>query len=67
MGPKLDCVALLSRLLSHSGKGWWVLSQREGWREGRRVGQKLYPTVYMAMCAKFHHRTFLLTPQSLPS
>lgn len=30
MGPKLGCVALLSRLLSHPGKDLWVLSWEGG-------------------------------------
>lgn len=33
VGPKLGCVALLSRLLSHPGKDFWALSWegRIGW------------------------------------
>lgn len=39
MGPKLGCVALLSRLLSHPGKDLWVLPRVSGqtWLRNRNL------------------------------
>lgn len=56
MGPKLGCVALLSRLLSHPGKDLWVLSWEggNGWEIG--TSAVTYPPV-VTTCAKLNHAT----------
>lgn len=56
MGPKLGCVALLSRLLSHPGKDLWVLTWEGG--DGREIrAQALTHRAAVTAYAVLNHRT----------